>query len=104
VSAGYVYLWEFRTSTERRAEFERHYGAEGTWVQLFRRAPGYVGTELLGDVADPLRFVTIDRWVSAADYQSFRERFAGEYATLDALCAELTVTETLIGRFGEPER
>ena len=102
MSERYVYLWEFRTSALRRAEFERHYGAQGTWVQLFRRAPGYVGTELLHDGADPLRFVTIDRWMSASDYQSFRERFAREYAELDARCEELTVSETLIGRFGEP--
>ena len=102
MSERYAYLWEFRTSAERRAEFERHYGTAGTWVQLFRQAPGYLGTTLLRDGADPLRFVTIDRWMSAADYESFRERFAREYAALDALCEHLTLSELLIGRFGEP--
>ena len=98
----YTYLWEFRTSAEHRAEFERHYGAEGTWVALFRRATGFLGTTLLRDRADALKFVTIDRWRSAADYESFRERFGAEYAALDALCEGLTLSETLLGRFEEP--
>ena len=98
----YTYLWEFRTSAGHRAEFERHYGAEGRWVALFRQAPGFLGTTLLRDRTDALKFVTIDRWRSAADYESFRERFASDYAALDALCEGLTVSETLLGRFEEP--
>jgi hypothetical protein len=30
-------------------EFESRYGPEGDWAQLFRRAPGYHGSELLRD-------------------------------------------------------
>ena len=97
----YTYLWEFQTSAERRADFERHYGAEGTWVALFRRADGYLGTTLLRDCTDPLRFLTIDRWRNSADYDSFRERLRDDYAALDALCEGLTVSETLLGRFEE---
>ena len=100
----YIYLWEFRTSAGHRAEFERHYGEEGTWVALFRRASGFLGTTLLRDRGDELRFVTIDRWGSAADYDAFRERFADDYAALDALCEKLTVSETLLGRFEQAGR
>ena len=63
-----------------------------------------MGPHLLRDRADELRFVTIDRWRSAADYDAFRERFADDYAALDALCEELTVAETLLGRFEQPGR
>jgi len=100
----YLVLWEFHTSAEHRAQFERDYGEEGTWVALFRRAPGFLGTTLLRDRADELRFVTIDRWRSAADYESFREQFAQDYAALDQACESLTVSETLLGRFEEPGR
>jgi hypothetical protein len=39
--AGYATVWEFRVRADRRAEFERHYGPDGSWVALFRRGDGY---------------------------------------------------------------
>jgi heme-degrading monooxygenase HmoA len=59
---GYATLWEFTVAAARQAEFEAHYGPDGTWARLFSRADGYLGTELLRDRADPLRYLTIDRW------------------------------------------
>jgi len=70
-------------------------------MQLFRRAPGYVGTRLLQDERDPLRFVTIDTWISANDYEAFRASYASDYAALDRLCEGLTTEETLIGQFSD---
>ena len=49
--AGFVTLWEFRVAPGRQAEFERNYGPGGPWIPLFRRAPGYLGSELLQDNA-----------------------------------------------------
>jgi len=43
--------------------------------------------------------VTVDRWTSAADYEAFRERFADEYAALDARCEKLTTCEVALGSF-----
>jgi heme-degrading monooxygenase HmoA len=98
----YAYLWEFLVEPGQRGEFEQQYGPRGAWVSLFRQAPGYLGTWLLRDAADPRRFITVDRWHSAAAYQSFRSAFARQYAELDARCAGLTVTETCLGSFDEP--
>jgi heme-degrading monooxygenase HmoA len=97
----YCYLWEFRVAPEARAEFERHYGADGSWSQLFRRAEGYLGTHLLQDRADPGRFLTLDRWRSDADHRAFRTAFAQEYAALDRLCEALTLSETALGEYRE---
>lgn len=95
----YVYLWEFRVAPEHQEEFARRYGSDGDWAQLFRRASGYVGTELLRDRADRGRFVTIDRWRDEASYRQFRLEFADGYAALDRDCDQLTISETLIGEF-----
>ena len=97
--AGYATVWEFRVRSERREEFERHYGPEGSWFVLFRQAPGYLGTELLHDRSEPLRYLTIDRWASAEAYRAFRAEFARDYATLDAACEGLTTHEAALGEY-----
>jgi heme-degrading monooxygenase HmoA len=95
----HTYIWAFEVHPEHVAAFRWHYGEGGAWTQLFRRARGYLGTRLLQDETDPLRFVTIDTWSSAQDYEAFRAVYASEYAALDRLCEGFTVKETLIGRF-----
>ena len=97
----YTYVWEFTVAAEQRAEFERVYGPHGDWAQLFRRAPGYLGTLLLRDLTDPRRFVTVDRWQSESDHRAFRAAFALEYAALDARCEHLTTAEVPLGSFDE---
>jgi len=97
-----TYLWEFIVEPEHAKEFERQYGPQGSWVELFRRAPGYVETLLLRDSANPCRFVTIDRWKNAEAYREFRATFSRQYADLDARCERLTTRETLLGEFHGP--
>ena len=97
----YTCLWEFIVEQSHTDEFERHYGPEGSWVQLFRQAPGYIETVLLRDSAVAQRFVTIDRWESAEAYRSFRATFSRQYAELDDRCQRLTNAETAIGSFDE---
>ena len=101
MAARYTYLWAFLVEPERLEEFQRHYGPGGSWVELFRQAPGYLETLLLEDAGEPRRFITIDRWESAEAYQSFRARFAREYAELDARCQHLTTQETSLGQYSE---
>jgi quinol monooxygenase YgiN len=90
-------IWEFRVSPEYVAEYERNYGSNGTWAQLFRRSPAYRGTELLRDNDDPLRYVTIDKWEDLAPYKAMRGR--EDYKELDVHCERLTTSDRLIGIF-----
>lgn len=95
----YVYLWEFRVREESLSEFEDVYRPEGAWVMLFRRAEGYLGSELLRDARDEARYVTIDRWTSREALDSFYESFREEYEALDRRCERFTLMETKIGDF-----
>ena len=95
----YATVWEFRVRNDDRAEFERHYGPQGTWVGLFRQAAGYVGTELLRDRSDPLRYLTIDRWTGPEAYRAFRAEFAERYAVLDRVCEGFTTHEAALGEY-----
>ncbi len=90
-------IWEFRVSPEFVAEYERNYGPDCAWAQLFRRSPAYHGTELLRDPDNPLRYLTIDKWENLAAYKAMKEE--PEYAVLDIACEKLTVSERLIGIF-----
>ena len=59
---GFVVAWEFHVPAEAVAAFVHAYGPAGPWVALFRRADGFVETQLLADRAEAGRFVTLDRW------------------------------------------
>lgn len=92
-------VWQFRVPARHEAAFLAHYGPSGTWAKLFARGAGYRGTSLLRDVTDSTRFVTIDRWDSAADHDRFKTERAAEYDALDRRCDELTSDEQHIGAF-----
>jgi len=99
MTRAYTYIWAFEVYPEHVVAFRWHYGEGGAWTQLFQRARCYLGTRLLEDQTDPLRFVTIDSWSSVEEYEAFRVEYAAEYAALDRVCEGFTVQETLIGRF-----
>jgi 8-oxo-dGTP pyrophosphatase MutT (NUDIX family) len=89
-------LWEYRVKAGREAEFEAANGRGGDWERLFRRDPGYRGTELLR-VSSPRGYITIDRWVSGAAFEGFLKRHRKEYDALDRRQAALTEREMALG-------
>jgi quinol monooxygenase YgiN len=95
----YCYIWEYIVRRDRIAEFQAAYGPEGPWVELFMRDPAYLRTELLRDLDDPLRFVTIDCWVDKSSCDAFRRRVDHEFGAIDARCEALTERETFLGDF-----
>ena len=95
----HVIVWEFRVAAGKEAEFIEKYGPEGIWARFFREGQGYIGTELVQDVADPGRFLTLDNWHSEEDFKRFRQQNLAEYERLDEQFAGLTKTETRLGAF-----
>jgi len=94
----YLVIWEYQVKAERVAEFKEIYSATGAWAKLFQKCEGFLGTELLVDEGHPRRFLTIDRWASAQEYEFFLAEWKIDYAALDAECEGLTEQENLIGR------
>ena len=90
----FVTVWKFVVKPERTAEFERHYGPDGTWAALFRQSPGYVRTELFR--GDEREYITIDYWANADVYREFRETHAADYERLDGQMEALTEREEAI--------
>ncbi len=96
---GCLIIWEFRIRAGAVRDFEREYGAEGDWVGLFSEATDFVGTELVRDSKDPLRYVTLDYWKSHDAYDRFRRENTDRYEEIDTKCQGLTESEVEIGRF-----
>jgi heme-degrading monooxygenase HmoA len=99
MKAGFMYAWEFLAAPGKIPEFRRVYGADGDWVKLFRRAPGYIRSDLYQDQANSQRFMTVDHWESEDAWRAFREKFRHEYEDLDVICEQVTIKEREIGRF-----
>jgi len=95
----FVYIWEYIVKEDHLSEFKSNYGPEGTWVQLFRKAEGYISTDFHQDISNSNRFITVDFWNSKEDCDHFREQFAEEFNDLDQLCENYTDEERLLGDF-----
>lgn len=90
-------VWEFRIPIEQAEEFEQIYGPGGDWARLFRKASGYIETQLLADPEDGGRYITIDRWNSHDDFQRFISDHGDDYRALDRRCESLTTQERHLG-------
>jgi heme-degrading monooxygenase HmoA len=93
-----VTIWRFRVVAGQEQAFEAAYNSGGDWAQLFRRAPGYLGTEMLR-ATSPREYLTIDRWESVAAFDAFKRDFAADYARVDEACSAMTEQEQPLGQF-----
>ena len=96
-------VWEFRVRQEKVDEFLQKYGPEGNWARFFRGSNGYIRTELVRDVTDHLRFLTLDYWQTEEEFNDFRKRNLAEYQRLDKEFEGLTENETRLGAFYQAE-
>ena len=95
----YIIIWEYQVIPEKQTDFEKIYAANGAWSDLFKKGNGYLGTELMRSTEHPAQYLTIDRWDSKEDYESFLLQHKNEYEILDAQCEGLTEHESCLGRF-----
>ena len=79
----YVYFWEYKVYQATVPDFVLLYGPDGEWVELFRRAEGYVRTQLFADDDDETRFATRDEWESQEAWERFRREFAEEFERIE---------------------
>ncbi len=98
-ASGFVVLWEFQVSDSMEGMFERFYSVHGDWVQLFRKSPEFIRTELIRDLNRSQRYATLDFWTTKADYETFRRDHRAAYEALDAKCRDFTTRETELGIF-----
>lgn len=99
VQGVYVRICEFRAKPGLEKKFEKIYGPEGDWVQLFRKSTSFQHTELNCDVERKGRYVTVDYFVSEPAFAAFLKEFREEYDALDRRCEAVRASESPIGSF-----
>ena len=92
-------IWKFRPPEGCEEEFATAYSSGGVWAQLFRKAPGFQGTTLLKPSKHGGCWLTIDRWDSSADFESFTQAFGEQYRALDAQLEGIAGEEEFVGTF-----
>ena len=88
-----IRVWEYEVADSAAADFERVYGAQGAWAQLFSSSDGFEGTELFASVSHSGRYLTVDRFRDGASWQRFQAEHRDAYLALDAETSGLTVWE-----------
>jgi heme-degrading monooxygenase HmoA len=88
-----IRVWEYDVREAAVAEFERVYGADGAWAELFSSSEGFEGTELFASVSNPGRYLTVDRFRDEASWRRFQAEHREAYLALDAASEGLTVAE-----------
>jgi len=88
-----VRVWAYQVAPEAAAEFEREYGADGSWALLFASVDGHLGTELFRGLGSPGRYVTVDRFVNEESWRGFLTARQAEYEQLGARLAGLTTSQ-----------
>src|SRR3954469_5284070 len=90
-------VFEYEVDPACAEAFEAVYGSDGEWARYFAGAAGYLGTEMLRG-ADG-RYLVIDRWESATEYDAFLEAHADEYGSRNQAATRLWLRERILGRF-----
>jgi hypothetical protein len=89
----WIRVWEYDVVPSARAEFEQAYGPDGAWARLFASSGGFRGTELFASSTSPDRYLTIDRFDDAADWDDLQAAKSEEYRRLDAELEHLTTKQ-----------
>jgi heme-degrading monooxygenase HmoA len=99
----YIIIWQYDILPAARDSFERAYRPDGDWAALFRTSADYLGTQLLRDLAQPDRYITLDYWRTAGAFAAFKHAHGAAYDDLDRRCTQLTVAEAFVGSFEREE-
>ncbi len=95
----FVRIFEFHAKPGREREFEKIYGPEGDWAQLFRRSEAFIRTELHCDRETKGRYVTVDYFASLPEFEKLLAEHRADYEALDHRCAAVRASEKCIGSF-----
>ncbi len=88
-----IRVWEYDVTESAATDFERVYGAEGAWAQLFSSSDGFESTELFVSVSNSARYLTVDRFRDQASWRRFQAEHRDAYLALDRESESLTNAE-----------
>jgi heme-degrading monooxygenase HmoA len=90
----FLALWEYEVKPGCEERFEKVYGPEGDWAQLFRRDPHYIQTRLVREGLRGRVYLTMDFWETREAYEEFIGAHRGEYEAMDEIGNDLAVEKS----------
>ena len=84
-------VWQFEVHGDRKAEFERFYGAGGEWTKLSRRSRSFLGSSFLCDISQPTRYLLVEYWSEMVVYEKHLQDFDDEVRRLESERARFVV-------------
>jgi len=95
----YSVIWKYKVKGGSEQRFEKEYGAEGTWNELFRLSQYYIGSYLYKSEEELDVYLLIDSWTDKKSYEDFKRAFADIYIKLSKRFSDLYESEVRIGAF-----
>jgi hypothetical protein len=92
-------VYEVMTQPGAGGRFELVFGPGGAWSDLFSDCPGFRGTTVLRDIADPRRYMIVDLWDSEVDRERAISEQQDAYLALEADLDAWTTTRRDLGTF-----
>jgi hypothetical protein len=92
-------VWQFDVKSDRRAEFERFYGADGEWTMVSRKSRYFLGSSFLREFTPEPRYLLIEYWSEMLPYERHRLDLREEIDDLEGARNDLVASATPIGVF-----
>ena len=92
-------IWQYDVFEKENINFIKAYKSDGDWVHLFKKADGFIETELIHDIEHPTKFITIDKWRTKESYYQFKAMFKSDYLKMDKQFEDFSKSEIHIGYF-----
>jgi len=100
-------VWQFETLPDRSADFERFYGADGSWTKLSRRSRSFLGSSFLRAIGSDTRYVLVEYWGEMVVYEKHLADFTEQVKKLEeqrALIVERMETVGVFTALDVPDR
>ena len=95
----FIYIWEYIVKENCIVDFINLYGKDGEWNKLFTQDPSFIKTELIKDIYNKRRYLTVDYWESKFDRDNFIEKNNKVFNSIDIKGENLTEKESFLGEF-----
>ena len=76
-------VWQFDIRPEASDDFERLYGADGTWTKLSRRSRSFLGSSFLRAIGSENRYLLVEYWGEMMVYEKHLADFSEQVRTLE---------------------
>ena len=92
-------VWQFDVKDERKAEFEKLYGADGEWTKLNRQTRSYLGASFLRDQNQSSRYLLVEYWSEMVVSERHRAYRSDAIASLEGRRTALVESVEPLGIF-----